>query len=719
MEKSASNSTEGIDGVYGNTSIVHAMTSLFGTVVQLTTREGITWEGVLRAFSPKCDIALDAATIIDPKSPSEGNNIGHLIGSLNVNEPLYPKKLLNIDDVVSVAVSNTDMDYASRGAFATDAELSKGKRNDSDEKHLIPWTPDDTDQDSGRLDSNTGSNGWTAEEMFARNEKLGVKSGFSDLDGTYTIALEKNEDTPESRERNRKAELLARDIEDNLNSRRRIEKENNDERDEEDQYSAVVRAPAQNDSNFQRHPKHLTNRSNSGDDMNWRSHGNRPQNLGQKQTAFSNKGNFNANNSPRDQRQDTRQAQQPHPRQMQQQLDQENRMRGDTLSKQRQQQQPLLQQQMPQQSIQHQPPPHRPSTGNVQQQPPVVSKEDATIKSIAPSMPSVPNYARAVAQPEDRPHNAWGQPNPVAPVVQQNRREPEQPKLPSPEVEKKTAASPSKVKTSPERSPQTDNRKQEEKKTESEPLNKKSPEREASTSSVDSIAKTSKLNPNAKEFTLNPTAKPFTPRSPAAPVVTPAANPAVVAYSPQQSPAINPVAIAMHPGQQHQQPQMHHHHQQHQQQPMIHMPHQPSMNRMPHQQVILPQMVSPNFILNNNPYQVVMNPQYQQQPPPPPPPVNQGHNPRPGGHNKYKGNNNNPNHNRNDQFNQNNVAAATGHPVLAAASIPYQQPGLNGTQLFHPMYSMHGFAPRMPGHIMGQVYDPSNIYSEYLIGSCL
>lgn len=747
LEKSASNSQERIDGVYGNMSIVHAMTSLVGTVVQLATKEGVTWEGVLISFSSQCDIGLNAATIIDVDSPSEGNNIGHLISSLTAKQPLHSKLIIKMEEVVSVTVSNTDMDYASKGNFATDSELSKGKRNESDEKHLVPWTDDDATHDSGRLDSTaSGSNGWTAEEMFARNEKLGVKSGFSDLDGTYTIALEKHEDTPEARERNRKAEQLAKDIEDNLNSRRRIEKENNDERDEEDQYSAVVRGPQQGSDNtsFVRpHQKHVPNRSNSGDDMNWRSHGNRPQHMAQKQTAFLNKG---FNNSPRDQgnqRQDPRSQQSLHPRQGMNpnQMDQERR--GDSLPK---RQQPLLQQQHPQQiqsqQQQQHPPPHRPPV-NVQQQqsqhqPPVTVKEESTVKSIAPSMNSVTNYARAViAQPEDRPHNAWGQPNPQQNRDNRRRDEPisapetQQNKLPSPELEIKAATTQQsvKVKNSPERLPpkNIDNRsqpqQQEEKKTEGDASSKKSPEREGSTSSVESIAKTSKLNPNAKEFTLNPTAKPFTPRSP---TVNPATSPAIVPFSPQQQqqqpPVVQtPTAAAMtvpvmHVSQQQPQhppphQQMHHHHQPHHhpQPPMMQMqPHQPGMNRMSHP-VILPQMVAPgNFIINNNPYHVVMNPQQYQQPPPP---VNQGHNPRPGGHNKYKGNNN-PNHNRNDQFNQNNVAAATGHPVLATAPIQYQQqPGLNGTQIFHPMYQMHGFAPRMPHLAMGQVYDP-NIYSE-------
>ena len=707
-EKSLDSPGEQINGMYLNIRIVHAMSSLVGTVVQITDKDGITYEGVLRTFSDQCEIALDAmSVVVDPRSASDGNNIGHLISSLAAKQPLVERKLFKLDEVVSLCVPNTDMDYASRGAFATDAELSRGKKVD-DEKRLVPWTPgpEDLPEDKqSHLESTSSSNGWSAEEMFARNEKLGVTSGFSDLDGTYTIALQ-SDDTPEAREKKRQAEALAREIEDNLTSRRRAEKENSDERTEEEQFSSVIR---QQDSSFrQQHPKHVPggNNRSSAEDTNWRSHGNRQQNTGPKPASvFSNKGNFNANNSPRDQRQ--QQDQRQHSRE---------ERRGDG-----KRQPPLLQQQMPQQhqQLQQHPSVHRPPPPSLQQQQqtPSVVKEDVAPKSVAPSITSsAPNYARAVtAQPvveDSRHNNAWTGGTPAS--LSRRRDESEvtqQTKMPSPESSDKKEATPVTTKSSPERtSPQTpnksqDNRKQEDNKnkTDSETNKKQSSPETDSTSSLESIAKTSKLNPNAKEFTLNPKAAPFTPRATVVnnPVVTP-----TTVFSPQ---AVIPAAMqsmqGMHPHQQQQQP---HHHQQQQHPPqMIHMPQ--GMARMPnHQQVLLPQNFSPgNTIIfpNNNPYQVVMGPQFQQ-----PVQVSQ-HNPRPGGHkSNYKG----QNPNRSDQFNQSNVAAATGHPVLATAPNAYlQQPGLNGAQIF-PVYSMPGFTPRMPNQfIQHQVnpYDPS-VYSE-------
>lgn len=211
--------------------------------------------------------------------------------------------------------------------------------------------------------------------------------------------------------------------------------------------------------------------------------------------------------------------------------------------------------------------------------------------------------------------------------------------------------------------------------------------------SVESIAKNSKLNPNAKEFTLNPAAKPFTPRT----------QPPVQ-HQQQQHHSSPSAQYQTHNmvSQVHQMP--HHPHFQHQNAAqVVQMQSAQGMTRMPNQQVLLHQMVGPGG--NVFPYQVVM-PQYQQQVP-----MNQQ---RPGKQNsKYQ----NPG-NRNDQYNQNsphNVAAATGHPVLATAPISYQQQPQLAAQLFQPMYPMQGFNPRMPvGMMAPQVpYDPSHMYRKF------
>ena len=210
--------------------------------------------------------------------------------------------------------------------------------------------------------------------------------------------------------------------------------------------------------------------------------------------------------------------------------------------------------------------------------------------------------------------------------------------------------------------------------------------------SIESIAKNSKLNPNAKEFVLNPAAKPFTPRSQ---MVQPQPLP-----QPQQQLHSAPAQYANPPqnlvAQVHAMPQPHF---QHQAPPMVQMPAQ-SVPRMPSQQVLLHQMVGPGGF----PYQVVMPP-YQQQVP-----MGQSRSGK-GQGSKYQNTGN-----RNDQYNQNsphNVAAATGHPVLATAPITYQQQPALAAHLL-PMYQMQGFNPRMPVGMMGpqMQYDPSHMYRE-------
>lgn len=302
-------------------------------------------------------------------------------------------------------------------------------------------------------------------------------------------------------------------------------------------------------------------------------------------------------------------------------------------------------------------------------------------KPIASSAPATPpNYAKVVAEDGSGSRN-----------IKSKRKEDVVPDQPV-----KTAAAV--VATSAASSPVVEKKEVPVKETNSpttSPADKKedmTPKATPESDSAESIAKNSKLNPNAKEFTLNPAAKPFTPRSqqPQQPVVQPHHNAPPVQYS-NQGP--NVVASVHHiPNQ---------HFQQQNQPQMIPIQTQ-GMPRMQNQQVHLlhPQMVVPGASMF--PYPVM--PQYAQ-----PIQMNQT---RPGKQSsKYQ----NPG-NRNDQYNQNslhNVAAATGHPVLATAPMPYQQqPGL--AQLFQPMYQMQGFNPRMPVGMMGpQVsYDPSHMYRK-------
>lgn len=681
-----------VEGVYQNGRIIHTVSSLIGSIVQVVVRDGHTYEGVLQTFSPEFEIAIAAATEIDKKTVSEGNNIGHLISSLCNNHEMQSLRLFPIKNVVTISCLNTDMDFASSGSFQTDEELgAKSRVETSEERTLVPWSSDDV-PDEGRPDGvrrpnravdldGDNSNGWTAEEMFAVNTGLGVRTGFQELDGMYTIALNKT-DTPEGLEKQKQAEAIAREIENNQTSKRRAEQENSDDRTEEEQFSSVTRT-----AETFRHPKaHPNLPGNRSDEMNWRQQSNRSQQNAHSKTAGYSGGGKNSSPSVNQQAaggsggRDPRQSYPPGPRgrhQMQNQMPL--------------QQQPQQQQTPPQQHHHHQqqqpatinqaPVPHsapqRQQAANAVPAPIVQSpKSDVPSKSIASAAPPTPpNYAKVVAEDGSGTRNAKSsskRKDDVVPAEQPVKAA--APPVSSPVTEKKEL--PVKEKASPTEAAG-------EKKDDAAATPK------AESESVESIAKNSKLNPNAKEFTLNPAAKPFTPRS--------------------QQPAVAPQHHTAPPVQYSNQPQnivaqVHHTPHQHFQQqnpPQMVQIQTQGVPRMPNQQVLLHQMVGPGG--NMFPYPVVM-PQYQQQV--------QMNQPRPGKQNsKYQ----NPG-NRNDQYNQNsphNVAAATGHPVLATAPITYQQqPGL--AQLFHPMYQMQGFNPRMQVGMMGpQVsYDPSHMYRK-------
>ena len=679
----------GVEGVYLNGRIMHTITSLIGSIVQIVVRDGHTYEGVLQTFSPEFEIAIAAATEIDKRSVSEGNNIGHLISSLCSNQQeMHAFRLFPIKNVVTISCLNTDMDFASTGSFQTDAELgSKNRVESSEERTLVPWSPDDGPDDgrpdgphkaSRALDSldSDNSNGWTAEQMFAVNTGMGVQTGFQDLDGVYTIALNKA-DTPESREKQKQAEAIAREIEGNQTSKRRSEQENSDDRTEEEQFSAVTRT-----AETFRHPKaHPNLPGNRSDEMNWRQQSNRSQNAHSKSAAYSGGGK---NSSPSSNQpvvsggaggRDPRQSYPGGPR-----------GRHQMPVQQQPPPQPLpLHHPQQQANVNQAPAPHsanqRQQAANAVPAPSLQSpKNDVPSKSIASSAPATPpNYAKVVAEDGSGTRNAKSSKrrDEVVPAEQPVKAAAvAAAAVSSPVTEKKDV--PVKEKGSPTEAPG-------DKKDES------APKAAAESESMESIAKNSKLNPNAKEFTLNPAAKPFTPRS-QQPVAQPHHSTPPAQYLNQPQNIVAPVHHIPHQ-----------HFQQQNQPQMVQIATQ-GVPRMQNQQVhLLHQMVGPGG--NVIPYPVVMQPQYQQQ--------LQMNQPRPGKQNsKYQ----NPG-NRNDQYNQNsphNVAAATGHPVLASAPIVYQQqPGL--AQLFSPMYQMQGFNPRMQVGMMGpQVqYDPSHMYCKY------
>lgn len=222
-----------IEGVYKNVALTHSMTSLVGSVVLVQVKNGKVYEGILKTFSPKMEIVLSAAHLVE--------DVGAKGDSVPTQDTLIEHIIFPVDHVVYMSALSVDLTYGEQRDGFTDGAISRynGHGTEKDLKELQPWQGDAEVEDI-RLDDSSGS-GWTAEEMFKRNEQsFNVKSVYSDDLEQYTTPLQKG-DSAEWQEREKKAEKIAAEIESSDQSQRRYEAENEDCVDEEEKFSAVVR----------------------------------------------------------------------------------------------------------------------------------------------------------------------------------------------------------------------------------------------------------------------------------------------------------------------------------------------------------------------------------------------------------------------------------------------------------------------------------------------
>ncbi|XP_067261820.1 ataxin-2 isoform X11 [Chanodichthys erythropterus] len=221
-------------GVYANMRMVHVLTSVVGNKCELKVKNGLIYEGVFKTYGPECEIVLDAA-----HRKSVEPNVGPR------REDIVESIIFKSSDVVVVHFKDVDLNYAKKVSSDadnfTDSAVSARLNGEHKEKDLEPW--DGGEQHiSGSMESldTDLSNGWDPDEMFKYNEETyGVKSTYDSSLSSYTVPLERD-NSEEFLKREARASQLAEEIEASATYKARVALEN-DDRSEEEKYTAVVR----------------------------------------------------------------------------------------------------------------------------------------------------------------------------------------------------------------------------------------------------------------------------------------------------------------------------------------------------------------------------------------------------------------------------------------------------------------------------------------------
>ncbi|XP_041057991.1 ataxin-2 isoform X3 [Carcharodon carcharias] len=259
-------STIPYDGIYANMRMVHILTSVVGAKCELKVKNGGIYEGVFKTYSPKCDLVLDAAHRKNTESSSR--ELGPK------REDIVESIIFKSADVVMLHFKDVDLSYARRvpsetDAF-TDAAIGSRLNGEHKDKDLEPWDGGDgTNEDLEALESDV-SNGWDPNDMFRFNEETyGVRSTYDSSLSSYTVPLERD-NSEEFLRREARAAQLAEEIESSAQYKARVALEN-DERTEEEKYTAVQRSPNERESHgvSPRENKYIPPGQRNRDAMSW------------------------------------------------------------------------------------------------------------------------------------------------------------------------------------------------------------------------------------------------------------------------------------------------------------------------------------------------------------------------------------------------------------------------------------------------------------------
>ncbi|KAL2079574.1 hypothetical protein ACEWY4_025318 [Coilia grayii] len=238
------------NGVYANMRMVHILTSVVGTKCELKVRNGVIYEGIFKTYGPECDLVLDAAHRRSPE-PTVGPRREDIVESI----------IFKSSDVVVVHFKDVDLNFAkkvpSEADNFTDTAVSTRVNGEHKEKDLEPWDGGEQNA-SGSLESldTDVSNGWDPDDMFKYNEETyGVKSTYDSSLSSYTVPLERD-GSEEFLKREARAAQLADEIESSAAYKARVALEN-DERSEEDKFTAVVRGAEREGHALNRENKYI------------------------------------------------------------------------------------------------------------------------------------------------------------------------------------------------------------------------------------------------------------------------------------------------------------------------------------------------------------------------------------------------------------------------------------------------------------------------------
>eukprot|EP00094_Tigriopus_californicus_P010376 TCALIF_10008-PA protein Name:"Similar to Atxn2l Ataxin-2-like protein (Mus musculus)" AED:0.09 eAED:0.08 QI:496/0.5/0.42/1/1/1/7/558/881 len=247
---------ESTKGVYANKGLHYANSTLLGSTMVVETVDGSKFEGIFTSWSPELEMVLEKCHKIEAHDAPAHINPKHVTQKL-VFKPtaIVRSYCINVDlefasksgkarfcpnEIVRFKVSayGIQLSLGGESGFMTDTQITNAN-GEMNMRELEEWVPD-ADDDCDGLDLNSSSGkGWNAEEMFALNEQRhGVTTTYKDTLEGYTYQI-KDSESLEFREREARADSIAREIQGNMASHRQVELENGDE---EAMFSAVDRS---------------------------------------------------------------------------------------------------------------------------------------------------------------------------------------------------------------------------------------------------------------------------------------------------------------------------------------------------------------------------------------------------------------------------------------------------------------------------------------------